>query len=219
MNRQIAAIVEGPGEENAVPSLVRRILQERLVRYDIEIPRAKVKVAKGKGGLKKRLESYIGRALVDGCAAILVLLDADNDCPLELASDLSARASALNAPVPIAIVCAKSEYETWFICSLSNGEGDGIRRRLDMQSGAVCPDDPESIRNAKDWLENFMPSGRAYRETSDQDNLTHHIAIDAVHAKSRSFRRLCNAVQELVDAVDSSGASAVTPSFGGYGAP
>ena len=211
MNQQIIAIVEGAGEENAVPSLIRRILWERFCRYDIGI--GKSKVAKGKRNLIGRLDDFIVYAMSEGYSAILVLIDADEDCPIELASDLAAKASALNASVPIAIVCAKSEFETWFICSLSDSEGDGIRRRLNMQSGAVCPDAPESIRNAKGWLTNFMPSGHAYRETADQDNLTHHIVIDAVHEKSRSFRRLCRAVRELADAVDA-GASAVTPSFG-----
>ena len=211
MNQQIAAIVEGAGEEYAVPSLIRRILWERLRRYDIEIPRAKVKVANGKENLTGKFEEFIEYAMEDGCAAILVLLDADEDCPVELASKLAARASALNAPVPIAIVCAKSEYETWFICSLSDSDGDEIRRRLGLPSSVVCPDAPESIRNAKDWLRRRQRD-RNYKSTFDQDNLTHHIAIDAVHEKSRSFQRLCHAVSELADAVDA-GASAVTPSF------
>ena len=210
MNRQIIAIVEGAGEERAVPSLIRRILWERLSRYDIEIPCAKV--ASGKENLIRNFEEFVEYAMEDGCAAILVLIDADEECPVELASDLAAKASALNAQVPTAIVCAKREYETWFICSLSDGEGDGIRRILGLQSSAACPENAESIRNAKGWLTNFMPSGRAYKETSDQDNLTHHIAIDIVHEKSRSFRRFCHAVRELADAVDA-GASAVTPSF------
>ncbi len=213
MNQQIAAIVEGPGEENAVPSLVRRILWERLRRYDIEIPRAKVKVAKGKENLTGKFEEFIEYAMEDGCDAILVLLDADEECPVELASKLAARASALNASVPIAIVCAKSEYETWFICSLSDIEGDGIRQSLGLPPSVVCPENAESIRGAKEWLRVRMQRERGYKSTFDQDNLTHHIAIDAVHAKSRSFQRLCHAVREFADAVDA-GASAVTPCFG-----
>ena len=208
--RNIIAIVEGRGEENAVPSLIRRILWERLDKYDIGI--GKSIVAKGKGGLKKRFERHIRYALVEGCSGILVLLDADEDCPVELASGLAARASALNAQVPIAIVCAKSEYETWFICSLSASEGDGIRQRLRLQSSIICPENAESIRNAKEWLRVRMSRERKYNPTFDQDNLTHHIAIDVVHEKSRSFQRLCHAVRELADAVDA-GAPAVTPSF------
>ena len=208
--RSIIAIVEGPGEENAVPALIRRILWERLGIYDIGI--GKSKVAKGKHNLIIRLDAFIGHAIKDGCSAILVLVDADADCPVELASNLARRAEALNAPVPIAIVCAKSEYETWFICSLSDNEGDGIRRNLGLPPSVVCPENAESIRNAKGWLRDRMPRNRSYREIPNQDALTHHIAINLAHEKSRSFRRLCGAVGELADAVDA-GASAVTPSF------
>ena len=208
----IIAIVEGAGDKNAVPSLVRRILWERFGRYDIQVPRARAKSANGKPNLIRNFEDFIKNAMKERCAAILVMLDADADCPVELARNFTRRAEALNAPVPIAIVCAKSEYETWFICSLSGSYGDGIRRRLNMQSGAICPNDPESIRDAKGWLEERMPSDRAYKPILDQDDLTHHIAIDLVHEKSRTFRRLYHAVEELVDAVDA-GASAVTPSF------
>ena len=209
--RSIIAIVEGHGEENAVPALLRRILWERLGIYDIVIGESKV--TKSKGKLIRELEGFIGHAMKDGCSAILVLLDADEECPVELASRLARRAATLNAPVPIAIVCSKSEYETWFICSLSDSEGDGIRRNLGLQSSAVCPENAESIRDAKGWLTGHMPRNRRYSPRTDQDDLTHHIAINLAHEKSRSFRRLCRAVRELADAVDA-GASAVTPSFG-----
>ena len=208
--RSIIAVVEGHGEENAVPSLIRRILFERFGIYDIGIGESKV--TKSKGRLIRKLEEFIGHAVKDGCSAILVLVDADEDCPVELASSLARRAAALNAPVPIAVVCAKSEYETWFICSLSDSEGDGIRQNLGLQSSAVCPENAESIRDAKGWLTNHTRRNHRYSPRTDQDDLTHHIAIDLVREKSRSFRRLCDAVRELADAVDA-GASAVTPGF------
>ena len=209
--RSIIAIVEGLGEENAVPALLRRILWERLGIYDIVIGESKV--TKSKGKLIRELEGFIGHAVKDGCSAILVLVDADEDCPVELASSLARRAEAMNAHVPIAVVCAKSEYETWFICSLSDSEDDGIRRNLGLRPSVVCPENAESIRDAKGWLTDRMPRNRRYSPRIDQDDLTHHIAIELVHEKSRSFRRLCGAVRELADAVDA-GASAVTPSFG-----
>ena len=209
-DRAIVAIVEGPGDERALPSLIRRILHERLFRYGIGT--GKSKVANGKENLVGKFEKFVEYAMDDNPSAILVLVDADEDCPVELASSLARRAAALNAPVPIAVVCAKSEYETWFICSLSDSEGHGIRRRLEMQSGAVCPEDPESIRDAKGWLTNHIPRNLGYNPPTDQDDLTHHIAIELVREKSRSFRRLCDAVRELADAVDK-GASAATPGF------
>ena len=209
--RGIIAIVEGIGDERALPALIRRILHERLLRYDIGT--GKSQVAKGKENLVGKFEKFVEYAMDEDPAAILVLVDADEDCPVELASRLARRADALNAPVPIAIVCAKSEYETWFICSLSDSDGDGIRRNLGLPPSVVCPENAESIRNAKGWLSNRMPRNRAYREISNQDALTHHIAINLVREKSRSFRRLCDAVGELADAVDA-GASDVTPGFG-----
>ena len=209
--RSIIAIVEGPGDKNAVPSLVRKILGERLCRYDIGT--GKSQVAKGKDNLVGKFENFVEYAMDENPAAILVLVDADADCPVELASSLARRAAAMNAPVPIAVVCAKSEYETWFICSLSDSEGDGIRRNLGLRPSVVCPENAEFIRDAKGWLTDRMPRNRRYSPRIDQDDLTHHIAIELVHEKSRSFRRLCGAVREIADAVDA-GASAVTPSFG-----
>ena len=208
--RSIIAIVEGRGDERALPSLIRRILHERLFRYDIGI--GKSQVAKGKENLVGKFEKFVEYAMGENPSAILVLVDADEDCPVELARGLARKAEALNAPVPIAIVCAKSEYETWFICSLSDSEGSGIRRNLGLQSSVVCPENAESIRDAKSWLTGRMPRNRAYNPPTDQDDLTHHIAIELVLKKSRSFRRLCDAVRELADAVDA-GASAVTPAF------
>lgn len=209
--RGIVAVVEGIGDERALPSLIRRILHERLLRYDIGT--GKSQVAKGKNNLVGKFEKFVEYAMDENPAAILVLVDADEDCPVELASSLARRAAALNVQVPIAVVCAKSEYETWFICSLSDSEGNGIRRNLGLPPSVVCPENAESIRDAKGWLTGHMPRNRRYSPRIDQDDLTHHIAIETVREKSRSFRRLCDAVRELADAVDA-GASAVTPVLG-----
>ena len=156
----------------------------------------------------KKLESYLEEVFNQGCAAILVLLDADEQCPLEESAKLVERAAALNLNVPIAIVYAKSEYETWFICSLSEENSEGIRARLDIHE--AVPDNAENIRGAKEWLNNNMPPGRAYKEKTDQAPLTHHIDLDLAHGRSRSFRRFCHAVEELVQGMDNC-ATRVTP--------
>ena len=210
MNRppNIAAIVEGDGDVAAVPSLLRRILGERLFRYDIQA--AKPKPAHGKPNLLKKLEQFLQYAIIDNCDAILVILDADEECPLNEARTLATRAAALNLTVPVAIVYAKSEYETWFIASLSECTGAAIRARLGISDTEHAPDNLENIRGAKGWLNERMPGDRAYKETEDQGPLTHHIDLDLTHLRSRSFRRLCHAVDELVDAIDQRSA-AVTP--------
>ena len=208
-NPSIVAIVEGDGELDAVPALLRRILGERLLRFDVSTK--KPKAAGGKPDLLKRFEKFLQYALLEGCDGILVLVDADEECPLEQAPNLAVRAAALNLNVPVAIVYARNEYETWFICSLSDDTGEGIRTRLGIHSSVNAPQDVEHVRAAKGWLEHHMPNDRSYKETEDQTPLTYQIDLDLTHSRSRSFRRLCHAVDELVYAIDQ-GNQTVTPS-------
>ena len=67
----IIAIVEGDGDVAAVPDLLRRILWERLFRYDIQAP--KPKQAHGKPNLLKKFEKFLHYAIIDNCDAILVI--------------------------------------------------------------------------------------------------------------------------------------------------
>ena len=209
-NPSIIAIVEGPGDKNAVPGLIRRILYERLERYDIAVSQSKVAHTKSK--LVAELEKFLGYAIAENCDAILVLVDADGECPLEESANLVERAEALNLAIPVAIVYANSEYETWFICSLSEENGEGIRVRLGIPESVIAPDNAESIRGAKEWLNGNMPRDLKYQETENQENLTYHIDMNLTHGNSRSFRRLCHAVEELVHAIDNH-ISIVTPSM------
>jgi hypothetical protein len=55
--------------------------------------------------------------------------------------------------------------------------------------------------------------GRSYKPTEDQADLTYYIDLKLVQSKSRSFRRLCHAVEELIEAVDN-GLATVTPPLG-----
>ena len=199
-NPTIIAVVEGDGEERAAPQLIRRILGERMRRYDINVPRPII--AKGTSTFDKKAEQFLRYAVKEGCDGILVLIDADDECPYEKARIVSQKASALGLDVPIAVVYAKSEYETWFISSLSSHTGDGIRNRLGLDPSVNTPDNVEDIRGAKEWLSSHMPFGRRYKATADQEQLTPHIDFDLTHCRSRSFRRLCHAVEQLVEAMD-----------------
>ena len=192
----------------AAPGLIRRVLWERLGRYDISL--LKPKQANGKANLLRKFKQFLKYAIVENPDAVLVLVDADDECPLEGARSLADKASTLNLNVPVAVVYAKSEYETWFICSLSEDSGGRIRDRLNIDSSINAPDDVEDIRGAKEWLKAHMPQGRGYSETRDQETLTHYIDMDLTYGRSRSFRRLCHAVEELVGAIDEAGA-VVTP--------
>ena len=199
-NPRIISIVEGDGDKLAVAGLVRRILQERLYRYDIST--VKSKVAGGKPKLLNKLENLLRYSMLEGCDAILVLVDADKECPYKEAMRVATKVSALNLNVPVAVVYAKAEYESWFISNLGAGAGMRIRKSLGIAWDVVAPQVAEDITGAKGWLTRNMPRGRAYRETQDQARLTYYIDLNLTHSTSRSFRRLCHAVEELVEAID-----------------
>ena len=182
--RYIVPIVEGRGEMEAAPVLLRRILYERRDRYDVSV--LPPKNANGKGRLVRRFEDFLGyAAITDGCAAILVLLDSDDDCPKELGIEMASRARAAAVNIPTVVVCAKREYESWFLASDEDFQGDA-----------------EEYSGAKQWLNRRVAAGLTYKETKDQVRFSARMDIDAAFEASRSFRRLCNAVDELVQFVD-----------------
>ena len=205
----IVPVVEGPGDRDALPVLLRRVLVERLQRYDVAV--GKPKSANGKSKLIRRLEDFLKYAYMSPwCSAILVVLDADTDCPLELAPQLARRAADLALPVPIAIVCPKREYETWFIASLTSDSGQEIKERLGLPSATNYGGAIEDIPRAKAWLTSKMPQDRAYKATLDQPRLSNFVDIERTFTRSRSFRRFCRAVHQLLRAMDA-GDVTVTP--------
>ena len=188
----IVPIVEGPGDKEAAPVLLRRVLYERSGRFDVAVLRAKS--ANGKSNLIARLEDFLAYARTTaGCAAILVLLDADEDCPKELGHKLARRVEAVDLGVPAAVVCANRKYENWFLTSDPSFHGD-----------------VETYGDAKGWLTRGMPRGLAYKETSDQPKLSASMNLETAFDASRSFRRLCDALSELANGIEH-GTSDVTP--------
>ncbi len=209
----IVPVVEGPGDREAAPVLLRKVLAERLTRHDITIKRPKS--ANGKPRLVRDLERFLRYAVVErDCGAILVLLDADDECPKQEVARLAKRAAALGLQVPVAIVYAKHEYETWFIASLDSPSGEQIRNRLVLPAATSFTGDVEEKSGAKSWLTHHMPAAKAYKPTTDQAALSQFIHLDHTHDRSRSFRRLCHAVEELVAAIDDV-TSPVMPAYAG----
>ena len=199
MPRYIVPVVEGIGERSAVPELLRRLLYERMGLYDYVV--GKTVSAKGSGNLTRRIESFIEYALESNPDAILVIRDSDDECPRDLAKGLADRCIALDTRTPVAVVCAVREYESWFLSSLESI----------IEGARSFPGDPEAVADAKGRLKDFLP-GRHYSETAEQTSLTTRIDLDLASANSRSFRRLCHAVEELVEAIDLS-TTTVTPNL------
>jgi hypothetical protein len=204
-NESIVAIVEGPGEVEALPILLRRIFEQKQI-YQISIQ--KPINAHGLGNLTTPggLERFL--AVAEGsssCDAILVLVDADINCAKNLALELANRSRVHNPHIATAVVAAKYRYESWFIYSL-----ESLCGKRGFQTNLPIIDDPETMPNPKKFLTNNKTQGRIYRETTDQAPMSNLIDLNLVMQRSRSFCRLMHAVDELIGCI-TSGIPKITP--------
>jgi hypothetical protein len=158
---EIACIVEGAGDVAAVPVLIRRICASANVHPPIRIAKSRVLQP---NELERAVQLAVWKTA--GKGAILLLVDADDDCPAEIGPRLLERLQAARSDVSSAAVIAKSEFEAWFLAA-----AESIRGKRGLPHDLVAPVDPESIRGAKEWLSRHMPPGRSYRETLDQPAL------------------------------------------------
>lgn len=167
MNPRIACIVEGHGELEAVPVVVRRIAQATNPRlavqlgHPLRIPKSRlVKPSE----LERAVEIAARRVGVTG--GILIVLDSDDGCPAILGPELLERARRVRSDLPIRVVLAKREFEAWFLAA-----AESLRGRRGLAQDLNSPSDPESIRGAKEWLTAHMAEGQHYVETLDQSAL------------------------------------------------
>jgi len=183
----VVSIVEGDGEVAALPVLLRRINEWKnpdvlcnvwrpiRVRRDQFLNREDV--------FSKQLQ--IAAALAGDDGWVLILLDADDDCPKELAPQILQRAANIIPHRQVSVVLANKEFEAWFIASV-----DSFNGRRGFALGKTVVPDAESIRGGKEWISKHIPAGK-YHEVTDQPAFAALIDLDAVHEKSRSFRKLC----------------------------
>lgn len=195
MRNKIYTIVEGKGEalsaktKPAVVILVQKLLAE--VNCAHLFPAEKYppfRLPYGQFFQNDKFERTLRfHKEYSDCAAVLVLLDMDDDCAKERAYTLANRARQMETlPFSVVIVCAVREYEAWFLASLES-----------IHFGQQYQGDPEAKRDAKGWLrKNFR-----YKQSQDQAIYTQKLDI-ALAKRSRSFRRLCHAFEEIKEAFD-----------------
>ncbi|MBA4420606.1 MAG: hypothetical protein C0391_05615 [Anaerolinea sp.] len=197
---KIVPIVEGPGDIEAVPELLRRILYDLYHVYDWEI--AHPLKANNLTTLRNNVNSFITYAhRIPGCGAVLILLDLDDGCPkieaLSLANEIR---HTYHFTYPTCVVLAHCEYESWFLASL-----DTIAGNCDIPEGLSSSSLAENRRGAKECLTRLMPPGIAYKETYHQVRMTQFIDLNLAQTRSRSFRRLCHAISQLITTNTTSG--------------
>ena len=196
MTVKIGCIVEGHGEVEAVPVLIRRIVENLYpeLSITIELPiRTSRNLVVKPGELERRVELAARR--ISGQGAIFIILDSDDDCPAQLGPELLHRASQAHSDLPIAVVLAKHEFEAWFLAS-----AESLRGRRGLRNDLNSPDNPEAIRGAKEWLRQQMQSGRTYRETRDQPALAALFDLEQAR-RADSFDKCYRDIVRLLDAL------------------
>ena len=177
----------------AVPVLLRRIAARVSPDVLVEFPRpirvGRYKIVKA-GELERAVELAARRAGAEG--GILILLDAEDDCPAELGPKMSKRVTAVRPDHSVKIVFAKAEYEAWFLAAARS-----IAGRHGVADPVVAPPDPEAIRDAKGWLSKRMSAGQSYRPTRHQPALTAVFDLDSART-APSFDKLWRDVRTLL---------------------
>ncbi len=192
MSNAIVPIVEGQSEVESVGGLLRRILHEELGAHHVQVAkpfRDKRYQVVREGELERAVK--LATQTRPDSAAVLVLMDADDDCPAQLGPDLLARAARVKR-LPVAVTIADRELEAWFL-----GAKESLRGVRGIRSDAAAPEAPESIRDAKGRLSLNMEN-RRYVEVDDQPALAAKLDLAQARGRCCSFDKLMRDIERLV---------------------
>lgn len=194
MRTVVSCIVEGHGDRRALPVLVRRIAQAVVPEAVLTIPEP-IRIPKDRllkeGELERAVHLAAGHVGEQG--GVLVLVDADDDCPAAVGPDLLGRARGARGDKLIGVVLAKREFEAWFLAGASSLGG-----QRGLPADLPAPPDPEAIQGAKEWLRKRMEGSRTYSETVDQPALTAALDLSQARQASASFDKCWREIERLL---------------------
>jgi len=191
MSKAIITIVEGHGEVEAVSALLGKLLKENPdVHVGDAVRQHRQRIVRS-GELERAVELAIRTR--NNVGGVLILLDADKDCPATLAAELLERAQKATN-LPVAVVLAKKEFENWFIGSL-----ESFRGFMGIPEEIVLPENPEEI-GGKGRLEKSM-SGTKYAPSIHQIEFVRKMDFDLCRNRCPSFNKFLRDVERLVQEI------------------
>jgi hypothetical protein len=207
--RQIVCVVEGQGEQRAVPILVERILQRLRREKRVSVDRANTLCAKCGDRITQPydearqigVEYFVKQAARQKPTGILVVVDAEERCMKREPNDeklgphLLARAKHAADGIPVAVVVANRMFEAWILADFHS-----LRARGHLVPMAHLPrwKEPEEFGGCKGWMPQLL--GQPYRESVDQARLSEHVSLPLrkhIRARSKSFWKLFREVDKL----------------------
>ncbi|MDQ2831607.1 MAG: DUF4276 family protein, partial [Chloroflexota bacterium] len=205
---RIACIVEGFGEVEAVPVLIRRIgesLNPPVYPHALRPIRHPKSALVHKANVLEKAVELAAESVV-GEGGVFIIVDSDEDYPVQLGRQLYERANRTRGDVPITVVVAKWECEAWFLAAaaslqgkrglamdlrppakpenVQDAKGDAGMTQMAMATRpvahtfALTPRGPYSFVASREFLEGFAPA--AYQGAGNPDNRDHlHLAFVA----------------------------------------
>jgi hypothetical protein len=204
MTFYIVPIVEGQCEVGCIERLLQRIWVELLAgpsRLQV-LPASRGKrdglVNPSKGELAAKVEeahAKLTRRLRGDSSSrglLLLLLDAEGDCPAELAPKLLEAAKKARSDVDTICVLAKRMLENWIVAGASTLAGVH-----DLPDTLPARDQFED-RSGAAWLEAQLRSrnkARKYKKTADAEPFVRGMDLQECRANSPSFDKLCRELE------------------------
>ena len=194
-------VVEGQTEQVCVERLLHRVWRELLCRAE------RLQVVEPFRGHRDQLVHPNGVVLTDAVRKafvklntkakkdaearplVLILLDAEGDCPATLARRLlDVARKALPADVPVSCVLAKRMLENWIVAGAStlagvNGLPDSLPARDQFED-----------RSGEAWLDSQLRSKskvRKYEKTVDAERFVREMNLQECRDNAPSFAKLC----------------------------
>ena len=178
-------VVEGPGDESAVPVLLRRLLVEVIgcnysrVAWPYKLPHSQMTQ-------EHRCKHHLTISQLDTSVDhVLLFMDSDDDCCRDLHAQITAWGRDVIYRTRFDVICIEREYEAWLLAGITS-----LRGIHGISDVAVPPHNLNRIRDAKGRITALMPHGVTYSETADQASLTAAVDLASVSASSTSFSRL-----------------------------
>jgi hypothetical protein len=192
IQRAIVCIVESKFDGESLGILIRRVW-ERTPEMPLPkvtphvIPRGRIVHEEY---FKRGVELAARAAGPSG--AVLVIFDADDDCPAELGPRLRGWAVEARGDFTVGIALAKYELESWLIAGAESLRGAG-----GLANELEGPDQPEAIRDAKGWLTRAR-SGGPYSPPVDQAGLMVRLDLDLARSRSDSLDKCLREIHRIL---------------------
>lgn len=183
----IALVVEGPGDVQAVPVLLRKHQSSNEDYADI-LGKPVPFHGKGNATAPGGIEGYVATAARPGCVGVIVVLDADDDLVCVQGPELLERARA-EVGVPVVIAIAERDFEDWLFASVET---------LELHN----PSEFDTNTRGKTGIQRGM-APQKYVKPTHQPRLTSKADLALAASRSKSLARLLakfDSLRSLIDA-------------------